>query len=257
MGGNWLSGGIPEFQGLFPLTRVRILGHVARIPHPDLSAMPIMKFLINLLRPHSQQPSLRDEPRFHYTLSPLIQPMQTILEFPGPPEEYIAREAHKLVRPPSVCPACQRPKSFESLGYYSRGLTAKGGSGTLSMFVRRFRCVRCRISISLLPNFVQPYRLVRNETVQEFFDGQPSSEDAMRWRHLLCRYRRRFCHWFPHLVTLTQVRPSRSPRAARPERFWSRFKRRWGPLILATVSLIRGFGLTAFGSYRCHRLPGK
>jgi hypothetical protein len=181
--------------------------------------------------------------------------MQLIFDFSGSPEEYLSGAVHKRVRPPPVCPACQRTKRWEALGYYCRGLTAKGAAGVLSIIVRRFRCVECGITISLLPNFAQPYRLVRNETVQDFFDGETMTTDILRWDSLLRRYWRRFCGWFPDLLALTGIPNKRPPPTAGPGRFWSRFKKLWGPLALATAALVRGFCLTPFGSYRCHQVP--
>jgi hypothetical protein len=178
-----------------------------------------------------------------------------IFDYSGSPEEYIASAVHKRVKPPPVCPACQRSESFEPLGYYSRGLTAKDRAGVLSITVRRFRCTECGISLSLLPNFAQPYRLVRNETVQEFFDRQGRTTDGDRWGCLLRRYWRRFSQWFPHLILLTGIRAQRGPPLSKPERFWSRFKELWGPLVSATANLIREFRVTPFGSYRCHQVP--
>lgn len=110
--------------------------------------------------------------------------MQIIFEFSGTPEDYVAGDAHKEVLPPPSCPACGCENAFESLGYYTRGLSKKGASGIMPIAIRRFRCVKCRISISLLPNFAQPYRLVRNETVQQFFDGDREADDVGRWDYL-------------------------------------------------------------------------
>jgi hypothetical protein len=97
--------------------------------------------------------------------------MQIIFEFAGSPEEYVAGMAHKEVHPPPVCPACGEQGCFESLGYYTRGISRIGSPGVMPLAIRRFRCVKYRISVSLLPSFAQPYRLLRNEIVQMFFDG--------------------------------------------------------------------------------------
>jgi len=183
--------------------------------------------------------------------------MQLIFEFSGSPEEYISEGTHKEVQPPSTCPRCDQAKSFEPLGYYSRGLTAKGQAGVIAIIIRRFRCTTCGVSVSLLPSFAQPYRLVRNEIVEKFFDGEAAATDVARWNYLLRRYWRRFCQWFPDLLVLTGIESKRAPPSAKSERCWSRFKKLWGPLVLATATLVRTFCLTPFGSYRCHRVPEK
>jgi len=181
--------------------------------------------------------------------------MQIILEFSGSPEQYVDGAAHKEVRPPPACPACGGKNRLGPLGYYPRGLSKKGSAGIMSITVRRFLCAACRVSVSLLPNFAQPYRLVRNETVQTFFDGKKDGDDVLRWDYLLRRYWRRFCRWFPELFVRTAIRPGRSPPVNTFEGFWGIFKDLWGPLALATGRLVRGFQVTPFGAYRCHATP--
>jgi len=107
----------------------------------------------------------------------------------------------------------------------------------------------------MLPDFAQPYRLVRNETVQAFFDGERSTDDAVRWDRLLYRYLRRFCDWFPDLLVRTSTRLSRSPPGTTFEGFWGIFKDLWGPLASATRRLVEKFRVTAFGAYKCHTAP--
>ncbi len=181
--------------------------------------------------------------------------MQIILEYSGSPEQYVDGAAHKEVLPPPACPACGETDCLESLGYYTRGLSRKGSPGVMPIAVRRFRCAACGVTVSLLPNFAQPYRLVRNETVQMFFDGERDADDVLRWYYLLRRYSRRFCWWFPELFVRTAIRPGRSPPVNMFEEFWGIFKDLWGPLALATGRLVRGFQVTPFGAYRCHATP--
>ena len=181
--------------------------------------------------------------------------MQIIFEFSGSPEEYVAGAAHKEVFPPPSCPACASEACFESLGYYTRGLSKKGSPGVMPIAIRRFRCIACGVSVSLLPNFAQPYRLVRNETVQMFFDGNRDANDVLRWDYLLRRYLRRFCLWFPDLMVRMAIRLSRSPPVNAFEWFWEIFKDLWGLLSTATGRLVCGFQVTAFGAYRCHAVP--
>jgi len=180
--------------------------------------------------------------------------MQIIFEYSGTPEEYVADAAHKEVLPPPFCPACNSSNCFESLGYYTRGLSKKGSSGVMPIAIRRFRCIKCLISVSLLPNFAQPYRLVRNETVQKFFDGDREADDVRRWDYLLRRYMSRFHRWFPDLLVRVTAFTGRAPPEKTSEGFWGIFKELWGPLALATERLVSGFHVTAFGAYRCHAI---
>lgn len=181
--------------------------------------------------------------------------MQIIFEFAGSPEEYVAGSAHKEVLPPPACPACGGLDCFESLGYYTRGISKKGSAGVMPIAIRRFLCAACGVSVSLLPNFAQPYRLVRNETVQMFFDGNRDADDVLRWDYLLRRYLRRFSQWFPELMVRMAIRPNRSPPVNSFEGFWGIFKDFWGLLATATGRLVCGFQVTAFGAYRCHAAP--
>ena len=62
-----------------------------------------------------------------------------------------------------------------ALGYYSRNVTSPK-RGVLRIFVRRFRCCECGKTVSVLPSFVQPYRLVLNLTINEFFERNPQHQ---------------------------------------------------------------------------------
>lgn len=182
--------------------------------------------------------------------------MQVIFAFPGSPEQYVAESAHRHVLRPAVCPACGRRKRFESLGYYTRGLSRTGSPGVMPISIRRFRCVECRVSVSLLPDFAQPYRLVRNETIQMFFDGSRDADDIQRWDYLLRRYLHRFREWLPKLILESEAHQGRPFSESTAAGAWGLFQDLWGPLALATGRLVRTRRVTAFGIYRCHAVPG-
>jgi hypothetical protein len=88
-----------------------------------------------------------------------------------------------------------------------------------------------------------------------FFDGNSDAGDVQRWDYLLRRYVKRFCRWFPELVLRTGSFSGRSPPSGAFVGFWGVFKELWGPLAFATERLVHGFGVTAFGAYRCHAAP--
>src|ERR1700737_5121886 len=73
---------------------------------------------------------------------------------------------------------------------YSR--TAKFGSTTIPrlvrMAVRRFFCRCCAVTVSCLPRFAQPYRVVCNATIEAFFEGRTARRDVRSWGELLGRY---------------------------------------------------------------------
>ncbi len=54
-----------------------------------------------------------------------------------------------------------------ALGYYARNIS-RLQLGFLRIWIRRFRCRFCRKTLSLLPSFAQPYRLIQNSTIERF-----------------------------------------------------------------------------------------
>ena len=59
---------------------------------------------------------------------------------------------HKQVKPPENCPNCQQAHILEGLAYYHRYITTATAL-VLLIWVRRFLCRHCRISVSCLPQF--------------------------------------------------------------------------------------------------------
>src|ERR1039458_3658860 len=58
---------------------------------------------------------------------------------------------------PGELPHCQRAHALEALAYYDRYITTVTAL-VLMIWVRRFLCRLCRVSVSCLPTFAQPYR---------------------------------------------------------------------------------------------------
>ena len=182
----------------------------------------------------------------------LEEAVQVIFQFAGDPESYIAGACHAKVMPPAVCPHCGLAGCLEPHGYYPRGITAAASAGILSLQIRRFLCWVTGKTVSMLPDFAQPYRLVRNSTVQAFFSGVLVDIDVVRWTPLLQRYWRRFATWFP--VLLENAAEHSGPSPPKAEHFWSFFVSEWGELAGATLRLVGVFRITAFGRYRCHQV---
>ena len=178
--------------------------------------------------------------------------VQVIFQFDGDPESYIAGGCHVNVMPPLICPHCGRADCLEPLGYYQRGITSAKEVDILSLDIRRFLCWVTGKTVSMLPDFAQPYRLVRNSTVQKFFSGVRVEIDVVRWTPLLQRYWRRFATWFP--VLLENAAEHSGPSPPKAEHFWSFFVSEWGELAGATLRLVGVFRITAFGRYRCHQV---
>ena len=94
--------------------------------------------------------------------------MQLIVELPVDAEEYISQKFQHSITAPAACPHCRACASLQALGYYLRSITGKKAVA-LTISVRRFRCKVCKKTVSILPAFAQPYRLVRNHAIHRYF----------------------------------------------------------------------------------------
>jgi hypothetical protein len=181
--------------------------------------------------------------------------MQLIYAVQIDPEQYVAESFHMRMLPPKKCPHCCRADTLWALGYYCRNLS-RIGLGALLILVRRFRCRCCLQTVSLLPNFAQPYRFVQNRTIERFFSGEPFSDEVMRHLDVLSQYWRRFCVFLPDIErslgnALERAPPGQS-RAA-----WRILVHRYEDLASVTQHLVTAHQITPFGRYRCHRPNGQ
>jgi hypothetical protein len=175
--------------------------------------------------------------------------MQTIYPTSLTPEQHVEQEYHQQVRPPENCPNCQRARALEALAYYRRYITTATAL-VLMIWVRRFLCRLCRVSVSCLPAFAQPYRPVNTPTIAAGFNGQDARPEVQRWRLLIDGY------FETHLpVLLRQVGNAFSPVRLRltAKGFWRQLLRQCGDLACATRQLIHEFHTRLFGTYRCHQ----
>jgi hypothetical protein len=104
--------------------------------------------------------------------------MQIIRAVQVSADHYVSTSFHQRIEPPVECPHCDARDALKALGYYSRNITSTK-RGVLRIFVRRFRCRLCGRTVSILPSFAQPYRLVLNTTINEFF-GELSAPTRFR-----------------------------------------------------------------------------
>lgn len=158
---------------------------------------------------------------------------------------------------PRNCPNCGSGKRLRALGYYVRYLSQAERAGVMGIHVRRFRCHDCLRSVSLLPSFAQPYRLLRNHLVERFFNREDEeSPDALWWRGLLAKYWSRYTGWLPILAStleascLLEVEPV-------PNVAWQELREAFGGLLNTTERLVRDVRVTLFGRYRCHQPWGE
>lgn len=167
--------------------------------------------------------------------------------------EYAGKGLHRLVKHPSRCRSCCKMGRLRAIGFYSRSCTASATGEVVTIKVRRFICLSCRKTTSLLPSFAQPYRLICNITIQRHFEGGPRTLDTHHWRHLLRRYLKRFHGWIPELLTRLGNTLGLPPPSA--ENHWTSLVDAWhiAELEGMTHLLVRRFRVTLFGKYLCHR----
>lgn len=181
--------------------------------------------------------------------------MQVILKSPcGTVEEYIRQEVHRRVRAPERCPRCRKRGGLGHLGYYPRGCTDSEGR-VREINVARFKCSGCAATVSLLPDFAQPYHMVSNTTTQKFFNGDTASADVQRNRDTLRRYWRRFMKMAGHLRWAVGCAFGRAPPKEPAAGLWRRILAKYRTFADATSALVNGFRTTCFGKYLCHQ-PG-
>ena len=178
--------------------------------------------------------------------------MQLIVDFPVDAEEYVSREFQRGIAPPAACPHCHHCGSLEALGYYPRNVTGKK-STVVRLSIRRFRCRACGKTVSVLPAFAQPYRLIHNHTIQRFFCGHRKGEDVKPWLVLLRRYWKRFGRWVARDDAIPRSWFDHAPPPCSPAGWWTAVVALFGTMIVATQNLVTEFQVTLFGRYRCHR----
>jgi hypothetical protein len=166
------------------------------------------------------------------------------------PKEYLEQHFEEQVQKPENCANCGGANCLEALGYYWRWI-----SYLLEVFqirVRRFLCQQCRLSVSCLPDFAQPYRVVNTQTVEAGFNGKDSASQ-LHWGWLIVAYWKKFTAHLPSLLRTVGNAFGACPLAAGPQDFWKLILKQCACLAAATEQLVRKFRICLFGTYRCHQ----
>ena len=178
--------------------------------------------------------------------------MQTLCRVKLTIQAYVQERFHERMRPPERCPVCGGLGRLWAHGFYERYSTQS--EGKLQAFrVRRFRCRDCRITVSCLPCFAQPYRLVSHPTLEAFLNGQSGRRDVQAHWELLQRYRRRFVRWWPSLRQIVGCRFGRAGPKTEATGFWRSAVAVCGSCAELTMQLVAEFRTTCFRTYRCHQ----
>jgi hypothetical protein len=167
-------------------------------------------------------------------------------------EAYVLEQFHTRMRPPEQCPNCGGLHRLWAHGYYRRYSTEAAGR-PIAFLVRRFLCVSCEVTVSCLPYFAQPYRLINHATVQGFLEGRWQRRDVAAQQGLLQRYARRFAAWLPKLSKIVGARWGRASPQEEATAFLRRAVAACGSAAELTMELVTGFRTTCFRNYRCHQ----
>ena len=178
--------------------------------------------------------------------------MQIIVSVALSPEQYVETEHHKEILRPSICPNCLKAGKLKAKGYYGRFVTLLLVAAVLKIWVRRFRCRHCDITVSCLPDFAQPYRPVQNQTIEAGFQGKDEPH-VQRWSGLIRGYWKRFERHWPRLQRRVGAAFGRCAPEATARQFWERLLESCGSLTTATRQLVHDFRETLFATYRCHQ----
>ena len=92
--------------------------------------------------------------------------MQILHPFTGSVQLYPAQlNATADQHRPAHCPQCQAKHPLKAHGFYTRTIIDTAFDGLIR--VRRYLCIACRRTVSLLPGFALPYL---RSTVRAWFD---------------------------------------------------------------------------------------
>lgn len=81
--------------------------------------------------------------------------MQILYPFAGSIQQYNEQCAASNPQPPCSCAMCGTKRHLRAHGFYQRWVSGPGFGGMIQ--VRRYLCLACRRTLSLLPEFVLPY----------------------------------------------------------------------------------------------------
>lgn len=164
-------------------------------------------------------------------------------------DEYIKEAGHGKVKPPESCPDCGHRKVHRH-GFYERGVVELGV--LLLILVARFLCPGCHRTVSCLPSFALPYRMIVAETVEAFFQQRYAEAGIARHRDLLEVYRQRWNERAPEIERISGGYFGPLNDQPSPKRLLESMLGQWGKLRRASQELLDRFGESLLGVYRIH-----
>jgi hypothetical protein len=163
-------------------------------------------------------------------------------------EDYLAADnPFDVVSQPEVCEGCKARDGFHRHGVYWRYVQ------DVRRKVARFLCKVCRLTVSVLPAFVLPYRCRLIEDVDRYFDAADAERREQSGADTLRHYWRQWC---AHVPTVQRTGwPETKPLAREPRAYWRQLRAAAGAMARAQVQLLNRFGLALLRRYACHRVP--
>ena len=140
----------------------------------------------------------------------------------------------------------------ELFGVYERYVS--NGSTSQLIKVLRYRCEQTRATVSLLPDFAQPYRLLASELIEDYF-LQRANRFLDAWLELLKSYRKCFEAWYERLSVIVGFSLGRAPPglgSSAAEYFKWLVGACGNSLKKVTRTLTKHLKVSTFGCYQCH-----
>jgi hypothetical protein len=120
----------------------------------------------------------------------------------------------ELVRPRD-CPQCLAKEPMRAHGFYTRTIVDEGFDDTIR--VRRFLCLLCRRTVSLLPEWALPYLRFSIEEIRRTLKARlmesrvwKAAEPYQRWQHWVRRFLKQAEALSATLTALTPVQTAPS-----------------------------------------------
>jgi hypothetical protein len=120
--------------------------------------------------------------------------------------------------------------------------------------VARFLCKVCRLTLSVLPAFVLPYRPRLVAQVDRYFEARDEARPEQSGADTLRRYWREWCAHWPALQRQSGW-PAVRPLQRDARGYWGQLRAVDGGLARTQLQLASRFGLSLLRAYACHRAP--